>query len=69
MKVDKQGNIYAAAPGGVWVITPDGKHLGTIRPPENPANLAWGDADAKTLYFTAVTGLYRLRVNIVGIRP
>ena len=69
MKVDKQGNIYAAGPGGVWVITPDGKHLGTIRPPENPANLAWGDADAKTLYFTAVTGLYRLRVNIPGIRP
>ena len=69
MKVDKQGNIYAAGPGGVWVITPEGKHLGTIRPPENPANLAWGDADAKTLYFTAVTGLYRLRVNIPGIRP
>ena len=69
MKVDKQGNIYAAGPGGVWVITPEGKHLGTIRPPENPANLAWGDADAKTLYFTAVTGLYRLRVNVSGIRP
>jgi gluconolactonase len=69
MKIDKQGNIYAAGPGGVWVISPDGKHLGTIRPPENPANLAWGDADAKTLYFTAVTGLYKLRVNIPGIRP
>jgi gluconolactonase len=69
MKIDKQGNIYAAGPGGVWVITPDGKHLGTIRPPENPANLAWGDNDAKTLYFTAVTGLYRLRVNVPGIRP
>jgi gluconolactonase len=69
MKVDKQGNIYAAGPGGVWVLTPDGKHLGTIHPPENPANLAWGDADAKTLYFTAVTGLYRLRVNVAGIQP
>lgn len=69
MKVDRNGNIYAAGPGGVWVLTPDGKHLGTIRPPENPANLAWGDADAKTLYFTAVTGLYRLRVNVPGIRP
>jgi gluconolactonase len=67
MKVDKQGNIYAAGPGGVWVLTPDGKHLGTIRPPENPANLAWGDADAKMLYFTAVTGLYRLRVKNVRI--
>lgn len=69
MKIDKQGNLYAAGPGGVWVITPDGKHLGTIRPPENPANMAWGDADAKTLYLTAVTGLYRLRVNMAGIRP
>lgn len=69
MKVDQKGNIYGAGPGGVWVLTPEGKHLGTIRPPENPANLAWGDADAKTLYFTAVTGLYRLKVNIPGIRP
>ena len=69
MKIDRQGNIYGAGPGGVWVLTPEGKHLGTIRPPENPANLAWGDADAKTLYFTAVTGLYRLRVNVPGIRP
>lgn len=69
MKVDQKGNIYGAGPGGIWVLTPDGKHLGTIRPPENPANLAWGDADGKTLYFTAVTGLYRLRVNVPGIRP
>ena len=69
MKVDQKGNIYGAGPGGVWVLTPEGKHLGTIRPPENPANLAWGDADAKTLYFTAVTGLYRLKVNIPGTRP
>ena len=69
MKIDQKGNIYGAGPGGVWVLTPEGKHLGTIRPPENPANLAWGDADGKTLYFTAVTGLYRLRVNVAGIRP
>ena len=69
MKIDQKGNIYGAGPGGVWVLTPEGKHLGTIRPPENPANLAWGDADGKTLYLTAVTGLYRLRVNVAGIRP
>jgi gluconolactonase len=69
MKIDRNGNIYGAGPGGVWILTADGKHLGTIRPPENPANLAWGDADVKTLYFTAVTGLYRLRVNVPGIRP
>jgi gluconolactonase len=69
IKIDQKGNLYGAGPGGIWVLTPEGKHLGTIRPPENPANLAWGDADAKTLYFTAVTGLYRLHVNIPGIRP
>ncbi|HLJ23080.1 MAG TPA: SMP-30/gluconolactonase/LRE family protein [Candidatus Acidoferrales bacterium] len=69
MKIDQKGNIYGAGPGGIWVLTPEGKHLGTIRPPENPANLAWGDADGKTLYFTAVTGLYRLRLNVAGIRP
>jgi len=69
MKVDQKGNIYGAGPGGIWVLTPEGKQLGTIRPPENPANLAWGDADGKTLYFTAVTGLYRLRMNVPGIRP
>jgi gluconolactonase len=69
MKVDQKGNIYGAGPGGIWVMSPEGKHLGTIKPLENPANLAWGDADAKTLYFTAVTGLYRLRVNVPGIRP
>jgi gluconolactonase len=69
IKVDQKGNLYGAGPGGVWVLTSEGKHLGTIKPPENPANLAWGDADAKTLYFTAVTGLYRLRVSIPGIRP
>jgi len=69
IKIDRKGNIYGAGPGGIWVLTPEGKHLGTIRPLENPANLAWGDADGKTLYFTAVTGLYRLRVNTPGIRP
>ena len=69
IKIDQKGNLYGAGPGAIWVLTPEGKHLGTIRPPENPANLAWGDADAKTLYFTAVTGLYRLHVNIPGIRP
>ncbi len=69
MKIDQKGNIYGAGPGGIWVMTPEGKHLGTIHPPENPANLAWGDADGKTLYFTAVTGLYRLRLSVAGIRP
>ena len=69
MKVDAAGNIYAAAPGGIAVITPQGKQLGVLTFPEQVANLAWGDADGKTLYVTARTGLYRIRTNATGIRP
>jgi gluconolactonase len=69
LKVDTQGNIYATGPGGVWVFAPDGKHLGTIKPAEVPANCHWGDADGKTLYMAARTGFYRVRLNIPGIRP
>jgi gluconolactonase len=69
MKVDSAGNLYATGPGGIWVISPQGKHLGTIVLPEIPANCAWGDVDGKTLYMTARTGLYRVRVNVGGVRP
>ena len=47
----------------------EGKHLGTLRFPELPANMAWGDADGRTLYLTARTSLYRLRLGVPGIRP
>ncbi len=69
LKVDRKGNVYATGPGGVWIFSPQGKHLGTIEPPEVPANCAWGDPDAKTLYMTARTSVYRIRLNIPGIRP
>ena len=69
MKIDQQGNLYAAGPGGLWIISTEGKHLGTIVGPENPHNLAWGDEDGKTLYLCAKTGLYRIRVTVPGIRP
>lgn len=69
MKVDTAGNIYAAAPEGVAVITPQGKQLGILMVPEIVANLAWGDADGKTLYITARTGVYRIKLNATGIRP
>jgi gluconolactonase len=65
MKVDLLGNLYASGPGGVWVFSPDGKHLGTIKPPETPANCAWGD-DGKSLYITARTGLYRIKLAVAG---
>ena len=69
MKLDRDGNIYSAGPGGIWVISPAGKHLGTILLPHPAGNLAWGDADAKTLYITDSGALLRLRVNVPGIRP
>ncbi len=65
MKVDSQGNVYGSGPGGIWVFSPDGKHLGTIKPPEVPANCGWGD-DGKTLYMTARTGLYRIKLAVAG---
>jgi gluconolactonase len=69
MKVDRLGNLYATGPGGVLVISPQGKHLGTIQLPEVPANCAWGDADAKSLYITARTGLYRIKLKVAGVQP
>lgn len=69
MKVDRNGNIFGTGPGGVVIFSPEGKHLGTIRFPEIPSNLAWGDKDGKTLYVTARTGLYRIRTNVEGMRP
>ena len=69
MKVDQLGNIYLSGPGGLWIVSPAGKHLGTIIGPEHPHNMAWGDEDGKTLYLCAQTGVYRIRFNIPGIRP
>jgi gluconolactonase len=69
MKIDKAGNLYVSGPGGLWIISPQGKHLGTIIPPKHPHNFAWGDADGKTLYLCAKSGLYRMRLNIEGVRP
>ena len=69
MKVDEKGNLYSTGAGGIWVISPQGKHLGTLVFPEQPANLAFGDPDGKTLYATARSGLYRIRLKIAGVRP
>ena len=65
MKVDGAGHIFATGPGGVWVFAPDGTHLGSIQPDEVPANVGWGD-DGRTLYMTAQTGLYRIRLTTEG---
>jgi len=69
MKVDQKGNVYCTGPGGFWIMSPDGKHLGTVLTTELPANLAFGDSDGKSLYLTARTGLYRIRLKVPGIPP
>src|SRR6266568_283579 len=69
LKVDAAGNVYVCGPSGIWLLSPGGEHLGTLRLPENPHNLAWGDEDARTLYITALTSIYRIRLAIPGVRP
>jgi gluconolactonase len=67
VKVDRDGNVYAAGPEGIYVLSAAGKHLGTLGLPDHVANFAWGEADRRTLYITATSGLYRLRVNVPGV--
>jgi len=69
IKVDQNGHLWVCGPGGVWVISPEGERLGRLRLPEDPHNLAFGDTDGRTLYITALTSVYRLRVPTPGIRP
>jgi sugar lactone lactonase YvrE len=66
MKVDVRGNVFCTGPGGIWMFDAAGELLGLIQVPEVPANLAWGGDDLKTLYITARTGLYRMRVRTGG---
>lgn len=65
IKVDKLGYLFVSAPGGVWILNPEGELLGKIIGPERPANMAWGD-DGKTLYLTAHSGLYKIRTKNGG---
>ena len=66
IKVDRRGNVYVSGPGGLWVLSPEGRHLGTLHGPEHPHNFAWGDADGRSLYLAAQTGIYRVRLNVAG---
>jgi len=67
MKIDEEGNIYSAGPGGVLILTPQGKPLGTLLIPEIVSNLAWAGPDRRTLYITASTSVYRVRLKIAGM--
>jgi gluconolactonase len=69
IKVDIEGNLYVSGPGGLWILSSAGKHLGTVFAPRHPHNMAWGDSDGKTLYLAAESGLYRMRLDIAGVRP
>ena len=69
MKVDTAGNIYCTGAGGLWIISPDGKHLGTLTFPWQPSNMAFGGDDGKALFVTARKALYRVRVKIDGVHP
>lgn len=66
MKVDTLGRVFCTGPGGIWVFTPDGKHIGIIRFPEQSVNFAFGGADLRTLFCCAHTSVYTLRVKVPG---
>ncbi|MFZ0303415.1 MAG: SMP-30/gluconolactonase/LRE family protein [Terracidiphilus sp.] len=67
MKVDVEGNVYSAGPGGVWIFSPDGKPLATLLIPERVGNLTFGGADRKTLFIAASTSIYRVRLLLPGL--
>jgi gluconolactonase len=69
MSIDRRGNVYCAAQGHIWIWNPKGQQVAKIAVPENPSNCAFGGKDLKTLYITARTGLYRIRLNVAGARP
>jgi len=66
LKVDEAGNLHVCGPGGLWVLSPEGDHLATLKLPEEPHNLAWGGDDGRDLYITALTSVYRLRLALKG---
>jgi gluconolactonase len=69
MKVDRDGDLFVTGPKGIWVWDKQGHHIGTIVIPEQPANLTWGDKDYRTLYITATTSVYKLRMKARGFVP
>ena len=68
MKCDERGNIWVTVPGGVWVISPQGEHLGTVEVPENVGNIGWGGSDWKTLYMPSSTSLYRVQTKVASAK-
>jgi gluconolactonase len=67
MKVDVLGNVYVTGPGGIWILSAQGEHLGTLRIPEGASNLAWTGPQWKTLIITATSSVYRFECKVAGI--
>jgi gluconolactonase len=68
IKIDSQGDLFVSGPGGLWIISSAGRHLGTIITPRHVHNMAWGDTDGRSLYLAARDRLYRMRLNVSGAR-
>ena len=68
IRVDQKGNLYSSGPGGVWIMSPEGKHIGSIKAPERVGNLTFGDKDGKMLYIVASTSVFRIPVKVAGVR-
>jgi len=70
LKVDSQGNVWTSGPGGIRIVTPQGKVLGQIKTPDRAqANLAWGGPDWKTAYIMSAGHVYKLHLAIAGETP
>ena len=68
IQTDMEGNLYVAGPDGLRILSSDGRHLGTMLTGRKPRELAWGDADSKTLYLTSPEALYCVRLGVPGFR-
>ena len=66
MKVDERGNVWVTGPRGVWVISPEGEHLGVVEVPENVGNIAWGGPAWNVLYIPSSTSLYRVPTKVAS---
>lgn len=69
IKIDTKGNVYSTGPGGIWIFSPEGKHLGTILLSQAAGNIAWGGADYRTLYITMGSSVQRIHLGVAGHRP
>ena len=68
MKVDVESRVYCTGPGGCWVFERSGELIGIIKLPEYPANCGWGGPDNKTMYFTANTSVFSMRMKTAGTK-